>query len=216
MLSKRQLLTISLLVFPGALLAFAALQFEYFSWDLWLTRWFQSFRHPVLRGWMRYVSWIGQGTAHNVGMYGAALLAFSAFGRKREGLFCVLAAGVAHALSGAFKVAIGRPRPQASLVEVLFEYTSKSFPSGHVLSFVGFYGILIYFSFKLVKPAGWRAFLVTVFGAMIASVGPSRIYVGAHWPSDVLGGYILGGAWLLLAIALYERSLKGRGQLAKS
>lgn len=202
---KRSFVILSLLTFAAALLAFAALQFEYFSWDLTLTRRVQSFRNPVLHAWMHYVSWIGQGAAKNVGLYAMTVLAFVAVGLKREAVFCALTAGVAHAISGAFKIVVARPRPSSDLVEVLMQYSSKSFPSGHVLSFVGFYGLLIYFSFTLIMPAGWRAFFASVFGILILSVGPSRVYVGAHWPSDVAGGYILGAAWLMLAIALYRR-----------
>ena len=80
-----------------------------------------------------------------------------------------------------------------------------SFPSGHVLTYVGFYGFLAYLVAIGAEPAPLRAFGVTLLGTLVALVGPSRIQQGHHWPSDVLASYLLGTAYLLALIEVHAR-----------
>jgi undecaprenyl-diphosphatase len=88
-----------------------------------------------------------------------------------------------------------------------------SFPSGHVLTFVGFYGFLAYLVSRRVDPIALRAALVASLVALIALVGPSRVHQGHHWASDVAGSYLFGAAYLLALIELH-RQLEARGILA--
>jgi len=67
------------------------------------------------------------------------------------------------------------------------------------------YGFLFYLVYTLMRPSVFRSALLAVFGALISLVGLSRVYLGAHWTSDVLGGYCLGLVWLLLMVHLYLR-----------
>ena len=88
------------------------------------------------------------------------------------------------------KTIIDRPRPTPDLVRIFVEETSKSFPSNHALISLVFFGLLALFVNK--KPVTIVLFF-TVF-----LIGLSRIYLGVHWASDVLGGYLIGGAILYL------------------
>ncbi len=111
------------------------------------------------------------------------------------------------ALGLAVKYPVDRPRPTPNLVHVLnpsLDGGKFSFPAGHVESYVAILGLFIFFLIVLGKPSWLRTLEIIVFGAMIALIGLSRIYVGEHWPSDVLGGYLLGVDWLIVTIYFYN------------
>jgi undecaprenyl-diphosphatase len=127
----------------------------------------------------------------------------------------VAATALADGLVVLVKVIVARPRPAADLVEVYRTVTGYSFPSGHVVHYVAFYGMIGYLVWRRLRtppPPGPLArvvlrVLLVLCGALVVLVGPSRVFLGAHWPTDVLGGYLLGGACLLLLIAAAERWL---------
>lgn len=84
---------------------------------------------------------------------------------------------------------IARPRPDG---QVLLHYAGWSFPSGHSAGVMVTAGFLILLVLRTKWPTGWRHFIATLLGILILLIGFSRIYVGAHFPSDVLGGWLLG------------------------
>src|SRR5262245_56435072 len=102
------------------------------------------------------------------------------------------------------KLAIARPRPHDYLGVGLPSHISHGFPSGHTLAAAAFYGMLLLLLRRRVHSRGWRRVLTGGLLLLILLIGASRIYLGAHWPSDVLGGLALGGAYCWLAVALYE------------
>src|SRR5262249_47485166 len=103
------------------------------------------------------------------------------------------------------KFVVGRPRPSPEMVKV-YEYPINcSFPSGHVASYMALYGFLFYLIYSLMRPSTLRSTLLVICGVMISLVGVSRVYLGAHWASDVFGGYCFGFFWLALTIYVYRR-----------
>lgn len=121
-----------------------------------------------------------------------------------------LAAGLAELV----KLIVARPRPTPDLVDVYRAVSGYSFPSGHVVQYVAFYGIIGYLTWRRIggspPPApGLRLvlqLLLAVCCALIVLVGPSRVFLGAHWPSDVVAGYLLGSACLVLLVVIGERA----------
>lgn len=102
------------------------------------------------------------------------------------------------------KQLIHRPRPSPLLVHVTDHKKSKSFPSGHVASAVSLWGWLL--GLGLIRRAdlsGKEKALLSIPALFIASAGPARVYLGEHWASDVLGGYLLAGGWVGLCLRLY-------------
>jgi undecaprenyl-diphosphatase len=79
-----------------------------------------------------------------------------------------------------------------------------SYPSGHVVAFVSLYGFLFFLTYVLFKRSVWRTAALGVLGSLIVLIGPSRIYLGHHWASDVLGGYAFGTAYLLILVEAYR------------
>ncbi|HST05745.1 MAG TPA: phosphatase PAP2 family protein [Chloroflexia bacterium] len=125
------------------------------------------------------------------------------FKRYAEAAFLLLASLAAGA-SGAVKLLVHRGRPDASIVIVVGHPGGYSFPSGHVTEYTLFFGFCFYLIFTLMNRGILRTALLSICAIMIVLVGPSRIWLGAHWASDVLGGYALGFGLLLLLISAYR------------
>lgn len=100
------------------------------------------------------------------------------------------------------KMLISRDRPSQDMAYYIMEHFS--FPSGHATTVMGLFGLLAYFLYRHLD-AGWLRKL-TVAGSLliIGMVGFSRIYLGVHYLSDVLAGFMLGILWLLVGISLME------------
>lgn len=90
-----------------------------------------------------------------------------------------------------------RPRP---VDNVLIDVDGYSFPSGHSIVSIAFYGLLIYLCAKKIKNKFLRIITICSLSLLILVIGYSRIYLGAHFPSDVIGGFALGGCCLLIFI----------------
>ncbi|HEU5380935.1 MAG TPA: phosphatase PAP2 family protein [Ktedonobacteraceae bacterium] len=172
--------------------------------DIAITQEFQENRSPWLRTFMVAVSYMGNALWLFVGLI---LLAAAAFWILRFRLEAVVLVGICltnSLLNILVKLLVARPRPAQPLVTVLQYASGKSFPSGHVMSYVAFWGTLFTFSFILFHgKRWWRVALWLVSGLFVILVGPSRIYLGDHWASDVLGAYLLGGLWLWTCLWMY-------------
>jgi membrane-associated phospholipid phosphatase len=109
------------------------------------------------------------------------------------------------ALMFLLKNLFARPRPDIPLLE---EARGLSFPSGHALMSVTFYGLLIYIVWKMVKPKWLKLVSVTFFVLLIFVIGFSRIYLRVHYASDVLAGFATGFLWLVFSIWVLNRMEK--------
>lgn len=121
-----------------------------------------------------------------------------------EGSFIVLSF-VPRALREAISALVARPRPGAELVDVRDEAAGFSFPSGHVVGAMVLYGLLFYLLQVCVPRRELRAPLQIVAAFVMLAAGPARVYVGVHWPSDTVGGYLYGALALALLILGYRR-----------
>ena len=122
-----------------------------------------------------------------------------------EALFQLLA-WASGAISATIKRAMQRPRPTPELVRVIVApLGGSSFPSGHVLIYAGVYGFLAFLLEMLVRPARLRRVATSFLVGLVAMVGPSRIYLGHHWFTDVVASYLVGTSYLLGLAAIYRR-----------
>jgi membrane-associated phospholipid phosphatase len=90
-----------------------------------------------------------------------------------------------------------RPRPE---VPLLFAAKGLSFPSGHALMSITFYGLLIYIVYKSYRTKWWRWLIVSLLLLLIVIIGLTRIYLRVHYTTDVIAGYCMGFLWLVFAI----------------
>jgi undecaprenyl-diphosphatase len=128
-------------------------------------------------------------------------------GHRLAGRFALLGALGATVGAAALRQVWRRPRPTDEVVTIFGDAPAgTSFPSGHTLLYVTFFGFLLYWSWTFLRPGRLRTVLVTTCGLLIGLIGVSRIYLGHHWASDVLASYALGFAGLLVLIQLYARS----------
>lgn len=191
-------------VLSGAILfSWIARRTQFFPGDRSITHTLQKQKNPWLRRLMRAISEPGfpkVGIPLTAGVAGAFwLLRF-----RLEALFLLLSS-TSNLLNMLVKRLIKRPRPTTDLVAVARVINEPSFPSGHVMHYMNLFGMLTYFLATNWRSGRLRNFLIAACVSMIALVGPSRIYLGAHWPSDVIGGYAYGGLWLGGLMTCYLR-----------
>lgn len=124
-------------------------------------------------------------------------------GRHTEALF-FFAIVIIRGTNWVLKSLAESPRPNETAVRVSEQAEGLGFPSGHVMSAVLLYGGIIYLSRYIVRPRTARYVLVAVAAFAIVVTGFGRIYTGAHWPSDVLGGYLWGTLALLVVLWAYR------------
>jgi membrane-associated phospholipid phosphatase len=182
--------------------------------DVTITRLFQEDQSPWLRSIMIAVSAIGDMQLLSVGLITLGTVIFWLVDLRLEAIIIVVVSVTSDMLDALIKSLVARPRPTAHLVDIISAATGNSFPSGHVMSYVAFWGLLLSFGIILFRGKyWWRIALLILSGLLVVLVGPSRVYLGAHWTSDVLGAYLLGGVCLGIWLWIYLY-LKGKAILA--
>jgi membrane-associated phospholipid phosphatase len=173
-----------------------------FAIDLQITKAVQFINFPYFASFMRLVSWPGF-VPQSVIITALVISLIYSFGLQWESVMALIAAIFSTGINQLAKDLIQRPRPTPSLVTVFAKLTDYSFPSGHVMFYIGFYGFIGFLAFSLLKPSLKRSFLLAFFGGLVILIGASRIYLGQHWASDVLGAYLLGSLTLEAYIQIY-------------
>lgn len=168
--------------------------------------WIGAHRSPVLTEVILEITALGSGPVLGIlafGICGALLLA----GQRRFSLVLVATLVSTPLIIYGLKHIYGRPRP--TVVPHLETVTSLAFPSGHTISAVAFFVTIALLVAVHVRRNGLRLFLVAYALIVAALVAGSRVYLGVHFPSDVVGGALIGIAWSLICVtgdgALRER-----------
>ena len=176
--------------------------------DIAITLRLQARQHKSLATLMEVVSWPGFPPQSRV-IPPLIISTLVVMRMPTEAFFQGLAWGTA-GVATVVKGFVQRPRPLPEQVRVvLAPLGGSSFPSGHVLTYVGTYGFAAFIVYTVVRPPQVRWPLTIGLLGLVGGVGPSRIYQGHHWPTDVAASYLLGMSYLIGLIALYRR-VKGR------
>lgn len=196
-------LSILILVFPN-------------SWlDSEFSEEIQEHHNVTIDFLMKGISWFGQTWNSIILVFISAILLL--IGRKkREALFCVSTLFIG-LITYAIKVLINRPRPSNDLVRVIVDVPHQSFPSGHVsfyIVFFGFIAFLFYHDQLLSKLPRYIIISSCVF--LILTIPISRIYLGAHWFTDVLGGFLLGSIFLSFLLLFFLKNERNYNDKTKS
>jgi undecaprenyl-diphosphatase len=188
-------------------LTYLARNVAYFSIDVQISQFIQSVPSPSVVRFLDIVSWIGFPPQSNV-IFGLVILALFLIGLRIESLMTLFAAAGSAGLWFWLSAFVDRPRPSPDMVRVAVELPTGGFPSGHVLNLTAIFGFLAYLAILYVGSRPLRWLLVALLAVPVVTIGVARVYAGAHWPSDALGGYLIGGIWLALTIQLYRRAVE--------
>ncbi len=136
-----------------------------------------------------------------------ALVLFLVIRNRKIGFSIILNLVIVGGLNFILKNIVQRQRPN---ILRLIDQTDYSFPSGHAMVSMAFYGLIIYYTHKYVKNsyAKWPIYIVLSF--MIGFIGLSRIYLGVHYASDVIAGYCISLAYLVLYTSIFDKFLEKR------
>jgi undecaprenyl-diphosphatase len=178
-----------------------AWEFDYFSWDLVLVRAIQAEQLGPFEELLIGLSWLGTGHAPWIvaAVTGFAVLLINPLFRRWVYIFWA-GLGAGALLMVLIKEVTARPRPSLPMVHVLVEYSGFSYPSGHVMFYVQYFGFLYLLVCRMTDRLLLRRLSLVILGLPVVLVGYSRVLMGAHWPSDVVGGYLLGGVLLALMV----------------
>ena len=184
-----------------AVLAQAVVQGRTMGFDLAVRSAIHSWATPRFTEAMSAVTWLGSMTV--LLPLGAVLVwRLYTVGRPRAAALLAITVLGAQAFDQALKFGFQRPRPQVFFG--LAQPATYSFPSGHTVSSCCFYGVLAaVLAVGAVSP--WRKTLIWTTATTIAlAVGFSRVYLGVHYPTDVLGGYAVAVVWVAIVRGAYE------------
>ncbi len=188
-----------LILFLLAKLAGEVLEGEAFAFDKSFLLWLHQFANPSLDRVMLTITRLGDpGIVVIVAGVTLGILWWRRY--REEAKIFVLACLGALILCTGLKLAFGKVRPQ--LWHQLISETSFSFPSGHALGSLVLYGFLAY---ELATHYPKQAKFIYSFAVvLIAAVGISRLYLGVHWPTDIIAGYGVGFLWLMMCIIMLK------------
>jgi len=194
--------------FVGFLITFAIFAeklelHKLYRFDIKVIRWIQSKIDSPNTRLMKLFTFLGSPMVVSIlVMFTVVLLYWK--GRRREavGMFIANAAGAG--LNETLKYLFHRRRPDIHRLTAAHGY---SFPSGHSMGSVMFYGTLGYFVCRWTRSIFIKIFTCIASAFMILMTGVSRIYLGVHYPSDVIAGFTAGGAWLSVCLTgLHSRN----------
>ena len=204
--------TFGIFVLSGATIAFAGTYaFAKFAghvtsgstqaFDDAVLRWIGEHRSPALEPIMLEITFLGTGTVVIAIVVVAAMFLWLTRHKYSAALLVISTMG-SIVLNNLLKVGFDRPRPR------IFEWgshaLSSSFPSGHAMSAAVAYGTVAYLAARLQKRHSHRVVTLLAAGFLILLIGATRLYLGVHYPSDVLAGIIIGLAWAGFCMATLE------------
>jgi undecaprenyl-diphosphatase len=186
--------------------AYFAHVYARFPGDLAITRAVQLLRSPAFDTISGALRWTGLPPQSQY-IYGACAILL--FIPKQRWAAVVIAASAAGSAVLYFFVEphVSRPRPDEDLVYVAGKLNMGGFPSGHVLIAVSVYGFLIYVAATKIRSTFGQVVAIVPPLVVLIALGVSRIYDGQHWTSDVIGGALLGAAWLILMILIHRAGI---------
>lgn len=200
------LLTLSVIIVSLVVtvqLSVEASEHETMSGDMLISTWVQRLSIPGVDYLVEILNWIGQPIPLAL-LAGVLAVALMARRRYAEAILVLPATGT-HAVNALLKNVVQSPRPTEQQVRIQDHASGFGFPSGHTMAVVVFCGVIAYLAWRLIERRRYRYIVHAVVALAVVGIGFSRIYSGAHWPSDVLGGYLWGTFYTVALVLLFHR-----------
>lgn len=170
------------------------------EFDMSIITWVQGFESDKLTRIMEGFSWIGATLPVTALAIAMLLFLFLVLKHRYELILLIVVVGGSSLLNVMLKLVFRRDRPD---LHRIVEEAGYGFPSGHSVAAIALYGVLVYLLWRHANTRKGKAVLIVIGLFMVLSIGISRIYLGVHFPSDVIGGYLVSGAWLAMCIELF-------------
>lgn len=167
--------------------------------DIKITQYIISFRTPSLTSFFVFVTSVGNRWGYIIVFVLSSSLFYFIFKSWRYVVQLMIVLLVAASSNLLLKQIINRARPDA---DYLVTVKTLSYPSGHAMSAMAFYGFLIYLIYTFNIPKLVKYGIIAFLAMLIVSIGISRIYLGVHFPSDIAGGFIAGFIWVVFCILI--------------
>lgn len=170
------------------------------AWDLGILQWLEVNRNQSLDRFFWALSTMGDPIP--LSAVGGVLVIFFFLKRKfwyAAGFLTTVCGGLL--LNLAIK---GAPRDRPPIEQHMVEASGSSFPSGHAMVSVCFYGFLAYITFRQFKKQWQRVLYLVAIAVVVIFISCSRLYVGVHYPTDIIAGWLAGLAWLFANITIIE------------
>jgi membrane-associated phospholipid phosphatase len=174
-------------------------QRETFVVDLLLIHWVEAFRSPGVTEWMNHVTDLGSVTWLTTATIITTVTLWRR-GKLRDGVMVAAGMAATSILNIALKGFYERQRPEDALIHEI----GYSFPSGHAMGAMTFYSFLLYLTVK----STWQPWIKSCTGLLllgiIVAVGWSRVYLGVHYPTDVIAGFVAGAFIVITSLCIRE------------
>lgn len=157
----------------------------------------QEMKEPYLTSIMRFFSYIGNTVSVMIISLIILVILYIVFKQRKELILFIIVLVGSTGFNLLLKALFQRERPT---LYTMIEEEGFSFPSGHSMAALSLYGIVSFLLWRHIPKKMGRVVLILTSTAFILIIGFSRIYLGAHFPSDIIGAYLFSGFWLLLCI----------------
>ena len=203
----RKRLVLALLLIALTVLSLAIHSYTPMAWNVAATRTLQSFNLLGLHELMRLVS--GFGNAPKI--ISITVIVLLACNKRSEAFWLTFSGLGGWFISMQLKHLFANPRPSADVVDVFHQWNNGSFPSGHLVFYICFFGFIFFVAREqLTRGSLLRRGVMLLTAVLIVLVGFSRVFLGEHWVSDLPGSYLLGALWLALSLKLYRAWRRAR------
>lgn len=170
-------------------------------YDKVITDFFITRRTQALTNYFVFVTNVGDVNGYLIVLAICLILSIFIFKRYKYAWQIPLVLALSAFSNVMLKRFVDRARPG---IEHLVSVETLSYPSGHAMSAMAFYGFLIYLFYRFSMKPILKFFAIAVLVILILSIGISRIYLGVHFPSDIVGGYIAGVIWVVFCVLLFD------------
>ncbi len=171
------------------------------DYDHQITEYVISHRSPALTKYFVFVTHVGDVYGYAIVLAISTLMSIYVFKRWKYTLQIVLVLLLSAVSNLMLKRFVDRARPG---IEHMVSVETLSYPSGHAMSAMAFYGFLMFLFYRFKINIFLKIGIILLLALLILSIGLSRIYLGVHFPSDIAGGYIAGFIWVVFCVLLFN------------